>query len=504
MSVTETIDSSESQPKSFCAAQALEADQRRALAVAALASVQPITQLAQEHEVSRKFIYTQMAKAEVALDDCFAKPSADDEVLFTLRVTREWMRALILDVILNGHSSMRGVQQLVADLLPTHVSLGTIHNVVREAAQQARAINAQEDLSAIRVGAHDEIFQAGHPVLAGADARSTYCYLLAQEQGRGETEWGAHLLDLSAKGLQLAYTLADLGPGLRAGQALAWQAVPCHGDVFHVEREVSQVAVYLENRAWGAMAATQKVSAKMQRAKKHHQGHHFTTALRMARETEATAVQLADDVACLTRWLQQDVLSLAGPNLTTRRELFDWIVAELRRREGLAPHRLGPLCGLLAHHRDVILGFVSEVDRALAAVAQEQQVAETTVQALCQLEGIPVENAMRGPREAELRQQLGARFYPLQQAVQGALATVVRASSIIENLNSRLRSYFFLRRELGPEYLDLLRFFLNHHQFQRSRRADRAGRSPIEILTGQTHPHWLAVLGYHPLAALAA
>jgi hypothetical protein len=504
MSVTEAIGSSEAQPESFCAAREMDGVQRRTLAVAALAGAQPITHLAQEHRVSRKFIYAQAAKAEAALDECFRQPGAGDEVLFTLAVTPQWLRALILEVTLNGHSSLRGVQQIMEDLLAIRLSLGTLHNVVQAAAQQARALNAQEDLSTIRVGAHDEIFQAGHPVLAGADAESTYCYLLAQEQGRGETEGGVHLLDLGAQGLQPAYTVADFGPGLRAGQARAWPDLPCYGDVFHVEREVRHVASYLENRAWGAMAAAEKLSAKMQRAKTHQKGQHFVTALQLARKTETVAVQLADDVACLARWLQQDVLALTGPDLATRRELFDWIGAELRRRETLAPHRLGPLCSLLEHHREEILGFVGEVDKALATVAREQQVAETTVRALSQLEGIPLEDALRAPYEANMRRQLGSRFYPLQQAVQHALAQVVRASSIIENLNSRLRCYFFLRRELGPEYLDLLRFFLNHHRFQRSRRADRVGRSPSEILTRQTQPHWLALLGYHAPAALAA
>jgi hypothetical protein len=504
MSVTDSIGLSEAQPKPFCAAYQMDEDQRRTLAISALAGVQPIAHLAEEHGVSRKFIYAQTAKADAALDDCFRQPGTSEEVLCTLQVTPQWLRAFILELTLNGHSSTRGVLQIIDDLLPTHVSQGTIHNVVHAAAEKARTLNAAEDLSGIRVGAHDEIFQAGQPVLAGADAESTYCYLLAQEQGRGETEWAVHLWDLGAKGLQLAYTLADLGPGLRAGQAMAWPDTPCHGDVFHVEREVSQIAVYLENRAWGAMGAAEKLSAKMARAKRHQKGQRFAALLGKARQAEKVAVQLADDVACLARWLRQDILTLAGPDLETRRALFDWVVAELRSREALAPHRLGPLCGLLAHHREEILGFVSEVEKALAAVAREYQVAETTVQALCQLEGIPLENSRHEEHEADLYRQLGSRFHPLQQAVQHALAQVVRASSIIENLNSRLRCYFFLRRELGTEYLELLRFFLNHHRFPRSRRKERAGRSPIEILTGQTQPHWLDVLGFGPRASLAA
>jgi hypothetical protein len=40
-------------------------------------------------------------------------------------------------------------------------------------------IGSKQDLSAIRVGLHDEIFQDTMPVLAGVDAQSTYCYLLA-------------------------------------------------------------------------------------------------------------------------------------------------------------------------------------------------------------------------------------------------------------------------------------------------------------------------------------
>ena len=72
----------------------------------------------------------------------------------------------------------------------------------------------------------------------------------------------------------------------------------------------------------------------------------------------------------------------------------------------------------------------------------------------------------------------------------------VRASSLVENVNSRLRSYFFLRRHLGNDYLALLQFFLNHRRFPRSQRPERAGKSPAELLTGQSHRHWLELLGY--------
>lgn len=67
---------------------------------------------------------------------------------------------------------------------------------------------------------------------------------------------------------------------------------------------------------------------------------------------------------------------------------------------------------------------------------------------------------------------------------------------ITADLNSRLRTYFTLRRELGNEYLHFLRFFLNHRRFMRSEYIERIGKSPAELLTGSQHKHWLKMLGF--------
>jgi len=45
-----------------------------------------------------------------------------------------------------------------------------------------------------------------------------------------------------------------------------------------------------------------------------------------------------------------------------------------------------------------------------------------------------------------------------------------------------------------------LQFFLNHRRFVRSDHAERVGKSPAELLTGQPQPHWLEMLGYTPFS----
>ena len=222
------------------------------LSVAVLARQAPLQRLADERQVSRKFLYRQADKAERALQEAFAPADEADEVLYSLPVSKRWIQQFVLAAALLGHSSYRGIVEMAGDLFDYHdLSLGTAHNILGQACTQARTLSRQEDLSAVRVGAHDEIYQAGRPVLVGVDAHSTYCYLLAEAEHCDETTWGVHLLELSEKGLRPQYTVADGGTALRAGPRAAWKDVPCHGDVFHGERELSTLAGQFTRRAAG-------------------------------------------------------------------------------------------------------------------------------------------------------------------------------------------------------------------------------------------------------------
>jgi hypothetical protein len=476
--------------------------QRQQLAVDALAGYS-VSALAQEHQVSRKFVYQQLHQAHEALDQAFAPAPADpDAVLFTLPVTKHWLRQFVLGLLLICHSSLRGVTELLADLFDYPLSLGSVHTILQQAVTAARCVNDQEDLSRIAIGAQDEIFQAGEPVLVGADVASSYCYLLSLEEHRDADTWGVRLLELVDRGFRPQATIADFAGGLRAAQAEVLPEIPCRGDVFHVLDATVPLVTYLENRAYDAMA----VCAKLQRQQADQERRHGRKAadlsgkLRYARPAEARAVALAEDVALLVRWLREDILAVAGPDHATRCALYDWVVAELRAREAQCPHRLRPVRTLLENQRDALVAFAARLDQDLASLAEEFAVPVATVRALLQTQALSGAAATRWQRQARLWQQLGQRYWPLSEAVAAVAAQVVRASSVIENLNSRLRTYFFLRRQLGPDYLVLLRFFLNHRRFLRSEHPGRVGKSPAELLTGTPHPHWLELLGYSRFA----
>jgi len=234
------------------AAARLPGGDRKDLAIQALAGSGTVSDLAARHGVSRKFVYQQTHKARTVLDDAFSPAVPDGEVLFELAVTKAWLRQVIVALTLICRSSYRGVVEFLRDLLGLPVSLGCVHDVLEATTRQASAINQGQDLSGIRVGLHDESFQGATPVLAGVDAASTYCYLLAAEERRDADTWGVHLLDAAQKGLDPDHTIADAGQGLRAGQRAAWGDTPCHGDVFHIQRQCEGLANTLQRLATGA------------------------------------------------------------------------------------------------------------------------------------------------------------------------------------------------------------------------------------------------------------
>lgn len=490
----------------ICPAKALDPSQRMQIAIQAISGAESITNLADEFDVSRKFVAGQADKARAALDEAFAPAGpSDDEVLYSIPVTKSWRNQVVLALTLIGRGSFRGVIEFCRDILDFKISIGTVHNIVHAAVDTARSFNLGQNLGNIEFAGLDEIFQNDQPILVGADIRSTYCFLLSPEEHRDADTWGVHLLDLLQRHFAPKATIADFAAGIRAGQALAMPGLPCRGDIFHVEMEITPVVCLLDNQAYKSIETREKLQkniAKIERKLAEGQTAGATISPQLveqfthATQAEATAIALVDDIRVLSNWLQRDIFAVSGMPYEKRCELYDFICAELQTRESLCPHRIGPLVTLLNRRRDELLAFAKQLESDLGAIAIEFGVDPSIVCQLLDVEATNERSSRRWHQDALLRRKLGYLYYDLSVAVRDLKDNVVRASSVVENLNSRLRTYFTLRRELGPDYLALLQFFLNHRRFMRSDRPERVNKSPTELLTGKPHAHWLELLGY--------
>lgn len=481
--------------KTLCPAKELSPTDRKEIAVQAIGKTTPITRLAKENGTSRKFVYKQKEIADQALEEGFKQKEAESDVLFYLPVSKRWLQQFIVSLVLVCHSSYRGVVVILSDLFDYDISLGTVHNVLQGAVAGAKQVNEKEDLSRIKDVANDEIFQ-GNPVLAGCDLHSLYCYLLTQEEHRDGDTWGIRLLECIEKGLDPDRAVADFGTGLRSGHKEAMPGVPCLGDHFHILYDTGKLRTYLNNRAKSTAIAAEKLENKMLKAKKKGKGNTLSRKLAAARVSAKAAKVLADDISTLYRWMKE-TLSPFGPSHQIRQELLDFMIEELRQRESTAGgYRIAAVRRTIDNHKEDILIFARFIDKQLESLAEELDVDIYFVRMMYELQAIPYENPYRYNRENLLRRHLRGRFHFVQEAVTQVQQGVVRASSAIENFNSRLRNYFFLRKQIGNDYLDLLRFYLNHQSFLASDDPRRAGRSPAEIMLNEKQPHWLEQLGF--------
>lgn len=488
--------------KASCVAHSLNSSQRQEIGIQSIKGHIPIKHIANRYDVSRKFIYEQKEKAFNGIAQAFEKKEdSDNEVLFYIPVTKKWLEQVLLALIFLCHSSYQGVVEFFRDILDYQISKGTVHNVVYKHLEKAKGINSQQDLSLVKEGLHDEIYQTGDPVLVGCCARSTYCYLLSLEDTCDATTWGVHLLDLAEKQrLSPDFTIIDGGQSARKGQQEAWPGTPARGDVFHALKPFSALIRYLENRSIDAFEEMENIKHRIERPRgKEKQEENQQGLLKKfveAEEASKKASLLADEITTLYRWLKNDVLSLVGPSYDDRKELLAFIVEQLASREALCRHKIEPVRKYLQNHSDNILEFVPVMESHLYEIAQEFKVSLSDVWAVYQLKGLLQSGKRYWDRYNELRMKLGQKFYWVESLVNKVLEDTVRANSLVENLNSRLRTYFTLRRELGNEYLGFLQFFLNHRRFMRSERPERVGKSPAELLTGEKHGHWLEMLGF--------
>ena len=153
----------------------------------------------------------------------------------------------------------------------------------------------------------------------------------------------------------------------------------------------------------------------------------------------------------------------------------------------------------LQNQRDDLFAFAGVLDDKLTTIAHAHESPEHLVRAAWMLHRKPSTSPSYWLGWNRLRAKMGGKFHIVFDAVALAMAQTPRSSALVENLNSQLRNYFTLRRQLGRSYLNPLQFFLNHRLYLRSRVQERVGKSPIQLMTGQAQPHWLTLLGLGPL-----
>jgi hypothetical protein len=453
-----------------------------------------ITRIAQSYQVSRLFVYKLVWQllTVYALQVC--EPSS------TQAMRKEVDRHILL-LRLEGQCSLENISQILKQLGLPQASVGYIS---QRLTAYARALPTEVVSGApIVFLLCDEICTLGRPILLTVEPRSLAILKIELGDNREAETWKKHWEALAEAGLIAHQTVvADQGAGLVTGCAL--MGLRHHADLFHLLRPLAMFGERFYRQALAAIAweyerggvgvgrsepVINKRMASYEAAKaaaeeKIRQYDHFCYLWAELRKTLALfdsegripegASRQAERQASLElmRELGCEQLNLALSSFASGLEGY-WDYYQ-RAEEGYQ--------GLIQRYpRDVVEGGVCGWQLKRQSTNSKDY-------------GI----RKRLAQEAEFYDDYAASLLPehveaLRKEVEETLDAEVRSSSLVENVNSALRPLLATcRGQVDQELLELFAYVHNHRRF---RRGKRAGKAPIEILTGkEMEKTWLESL----------
>jgi predicted DNA-binding protein YlxM (UPF0122 family) len=448
-----------------------------------------VTEISSEYRVNRQFIYDQKNKVEDILDKTFNKTEEKAQVLILDENTIEKTIVACM-VICKG--SENDTQEFIKSIYKIHVSIGKISKVINEASERALKWNNSIELNGIIIGANDEIFQGNKPVLVGVDPKSTYTYLMQETKNRDSTTWGVTLLEKEKQGLNLKTSVNDGGTGLNKGVKDAFPNINVQADVFHAEKDISFATISFERKAYKDIKEEYIAENKFLRSK--NPTDKLLAKYDVALEKSKISIDIYDRIKILYTWLIE-VFGMGGYNYNDKEELLKFIVKEMEELpNGNAYLKKGIL--FLSENSNNLLHFVKEAENLMCDFSKKESIDMEILKKMWEQQQYSYSSAKYNILEGEIGTLLDERYTEIREKWNSRIKEIVRASSLVECINSLIRPYLFLKRAVPGKFLDLLQFYFNTRKYTRSRVTERIGKSPIELLTGLSYEDPLTILGY--------
>jgi hypothetical protein len=437
--------------------------------------------------MSRQHIYNQKEEVKKYASEL----DKEEPEVAIVRLDKSTIERTVLSLVLYCQTPYSGVVSFFENVYGMTISRGKISGIIAEATERAEAFDATVDLSKIQQGANDEIFQCGIPVLTGIDPESTYTYLLEEAENRTAETWAFHMECAKEQGLNLEVSINDGGTGLMSGIPQAFPDIEIQADTFHtlytLGKEVSKLERKANKLIKNEAALLENLEGKRPRAKNKEK-------LEKIRPLTEEAVRVYDLMYILLSWLKE-MLSFSGYSMAEAMAQTEWILYEMDIIAVGSPS-LQKEIQKVRKMLPSLLSFIGRLERRMEVVAGETRIPAEAFrlmyQQLTHKSGSPQDCEIQG----KLSLMLAEQYSKAQSIFLQLLNRTKKASSIVENLNGRIRVFIEVKRIIPTRFFVLLKVFFNTRRYPRSRYKERVGKSPLELLTGNPEPDFLEALGY--------
>lgn len=457
-----------------------------------------MTEIANSYRISRTFLYQLLLAANLQLEVLFS-----DEKLLFQKDHRHFDHLLLL-LRLEGNCSLLSIASILNALEYHPNSVGYLSQFFQSAGQTLPSTLLMPSKTWVFY-LSDEIFAIHTPILVTIDAHSTTILNIELASDRSAETWKAHFEALEHHHFVSLGMASDRGTGLVAGYPAACNLALWVADYFHEFQDLFELRHQLERKAYAAMTKEYEAARTFANAKSEanlqKRLHQYDTAHAACEQ----AVALYDQLDVLLHWLRE-ALHVCSPHghLRTQEHVRSELTLLFDLIEALdcaaISHTLKPI---RTHLDDLLVPFqqVEAIAAELRAVVRPE-VLEFLVLAWhhAHLSDQTKSKQKRyHQRECEFylacaEGLLGDTFDPLKRLVFDKLDSIVRASSLVEMVNSLIRPYLnSCKGQITQATLNLIMFYHNHRRYKSGK---RQGKAPIELLTGKPldAPWWELLL----------
>jgi hypothetical protein len=446
-----------------------------------------MTQIAQSYRISRTFLYQLILMANLHLETLFS----DEKLLF--QKDHRHLEQLLLLLRLEGKCSLLSIAEIAKALEYHPNSVGYLSQFFRSYGQALPSTLSMPSKKFVFY-LSDEIFAIHAPILVTIDARSTAILKIELASDRSADTWRAHFEALEDHQFFSLGMASDRGLGLVAGYQAACDIALWVADYFHEFRDLFKGLHQLERKAYTAIDKEYEAARKFANAKSEAHLEKRLEGYEQAYRDCEHAMALYDQLAILLHFLRE-ALQLCSPHgrLRTVDSVRADLTTILHLLEELGCAAVTRMLKPIRNHiEDILVPFAQaeKIDAELRAVVPHE-VLDFLVLAwhhdhLVYQSGSKSKRYHQSERAFWLacaEGLLGDAFDTLKALVFDKLDSIVRASSLVEMVNSLIRPYLnSCKGQITQEALNLIMFYHNYHRYKSGK---REGMAPIELLTGE-------------------
>src|ERR671918_745047 len=459
-----------------------------------------MTQMAQDFHISRTFLYQLTWAAQHQLETLFSEPKPLDPDLHS-----QWEPWILL-LRLEGKCSIPSLSCILQRMEYRPSSVGYLSEYLQD---YGRCVPSTLSMPHKKVVFYlsDEIFAIRAPILVTIDAQSTAILKIELASDRSAQTWEAHFKALGAHRFHSLGMASDRGVGLKAGYQMACQEGFWVCDQFHEFQELFNRCHQLERKAYGAISKEIKAAGTFANAKSEGNLQKRLEQYDQTRQECEHAIERYDQLDLLLSMLSE-TLHLCSDlgRLRTVEEVRSDLTLILSLMEDIEDEKLPQLLKPIRSHMDDILVPFRQVERIHTDLLElmPEQIVNALVLAW---HHDHLSYQSHGKKKHYHRREshfcldfseglLDEKFEELKVLVFEKLDSIVKASSLVEMVNSLIRPYLnSCKGQITQETLNLIMFYHNHRRYKGGK---RQGKAPIELLTGEAlEADWVELLIQH-------